>query len=55
MYFFRTKNVVFSHMIVKCQHLIREFAREQLKCFGIEDREAKLRAASCVSQRDIQV
>ena len=55
MYIFRAQNVVFSQIIVKCQHLIREFACEQLKCFGIEGSEAKLHAASCVSQRDIQV
>jgi len=49
------QNVVFSELVVKCQNLIRQFANEQLKCFGMEDSEAKLRAASCVSQRDIQV
>ena len=49
------QNVVFSELVVKCQNLIRQFANEQLKRFGIEDSEAKLRAASCVSQRDIQV
>lgn len=49
------QNVVFSELVVKCQNLIREFAFQQLKYFGIEDKEAKLRATSCVSQRDIQV
>ena len=42
-------------MVVKCQHLIRQFAYEQLIHCGIENNEAKLRAKSCVSQRDIQV
>ena len=49
------QNVVFSELVVKCQNLIRHFAYQQLKCFKIEDKEAKLRATSCVSQRDIQV
>ena len=40
---------------MKCQNLIRKFAYEQLKHFGIEDDEAKLCSTSCVSQRDIQV
>ena len=49
------QNVVFSELVVKCQNLIRDFAYEQLRHFGIEDKEATLRATSCVSQRDIQV
>lgn len=49
------QNVVFSELVVKCQNLIRQFAYEQLKHFGIEDNQAKLRSTSCVSQRDIQV
>ena len=46
---------MFSELVVKCQNLIRQFAYEQLKYFGIENNEATLRAKSCVSQRDIQV
>ena len=49
------QNVVFSELVVNCQNLIRKFAFQQLKHFGMEDKEAKLRATSCVSQRDIQV
>lgn len=45
----------FSQIVVECHNLIRKFAYEQLKCFEIEDSEAKLCANSCVSQRDIQV
>jgi len=41
--------------VVRCQELIREFALDQLKQFGMSEKEAKLRAASSVSQRDIQV
>ena len=55
MYCFRVQNVVFSKIVVECQRLTRQFAREQLKYFGIEDCIANLCAASCVSQRDIQV
>jgi len=56
MYFIPSvQNVVFSELVVKCQELVRKFAYEQLKNLGIEDSEAKLRATSCVSQRDIQV
>ena len=56
-YFFTlsVQNVAFSELVVKCQELIRHFAYEQLTHFGIADCEAKLRATSCVSQRDIQV
>ena len=49
------QNVVFSELVVKCQNLIRQLAYEQLKCSGIENYEARARAKSCVSQRDIQV
>ena len=49
------QNVVFSELVVKCQNLIREFAYQQLTYFGVEKKEARLRATSCVSQRDIQV
>ena len=49
------QNVVFSELVVTCQNLIRDFANEQLKQFGMEDSEAELRSTSCVSQRDIQV
>ena len=44
-----------SELILKCQKFIRDYAYEQLKFFGLEDGEAKVSAASCVSQRDIQV
>ena len=44
-----------SELIVECQTLMRKYASEQLKYFGLEDKEAKLYATSCVSQRDIQV
>lgn len=53
--YFRAQNVEFSQIVVECHNLIRKFAYKQLKCFEIEDSEAKLRANSCVSQRDIQV
>ena len=56
MYFILSvQNVAFSELVVNCQQLIRRFANEQLKRFGIANIEAKLRATSCVSQRDIQV
>ena len=44
-----------SELILKCQKFIRGCAYEQLISFGLEDGEAKVSAASCVSQRDIQV
>lgn len=44
-----------SELIVECQKLMRKYASEQLKCFGLEENEAKRYATSCVSQRDIQV
>jgi len=41
--------------VVRCQELIREFALDQLKQFGVKKEEAILRSTSSVSQRDIQV
>ena len=52
---FRVQNVVFSEIVVKCQNLIRQFAKEQLISCGMKESEAKVFATSCVSQRDIQV
>ena len=49
------QNIWLSELIVKCQQLIRQYAGEQLKIFGLEDSEAELCAGSCASQRDIQV
>jgi len=49
------QNIAFSELVVKCQGLIRQFAYEQLKKLGVDESDANLRAASCVSQRDIQV
>ena len=49
------QNDLFSEIVVECQNLIRQFAYKQLIHYGIENNEAKLRAKSCVSQRDIQV
>ena len=34
---------------------MRQFACEQLRRLGVNESDAKLRASSCVSQRDIQV
>jgi len=52
---FSVQNIAFSELVVRCQELIREFALDQLKQFGIDEKEATLRATSSVSQRDIQV
>jgi len=52
---YSVQNIAFSELVVRCQELIREFALDQLKQFGMSEKEAKLRAASSVSQRDIQV
>lgn len=52
---YSAKNVELSELIVECQKLMREYAYEQLRRFGLKDSEAKPCAASCVSQRDIQV
>ena len=46
---------MFSEIVVKCQNLIRWFAKEQLISCGMKESEAKVFATSCVSQRDIQV
>jgi len=51
----RVQNVTFADLVVKCQKLIRTFAYDQLQKFSRDDDEAFHRAASCVSQRDIQV
>ena len=44
-----------SILISSSQTLMREYAKVQLKMIGFPDDEARLRASSCVSQRDIQV
>ena len=49
------KNIAFSEVVVKCQVLMRKFASEQFVKLGHSEDEAKIRATSCVSQRDIQV
>ena len=54
-YLCSVQNMRLSELIVECQKLMRKYASEQLRCFGLEDNEAKLYATSCVSQRDIQV
>ena len=51
----RVENIKFSELVVKCQELIRGFAEEQLRRLGVNKCDAKRRAASCISQRDIQV
>ena len=52
----RIQNIEFTQVVVSCQDLIRKYAHEQLKALGYDDEEElKFRAASCVSQRDIQV
>jgi len=51
----RIQNIAFSELVVECQQLMRQFACEQLRRLGVNESDAKLRASSCVSQRDIQV
>ena len=51
----RLQNITFSELVVKCQKLIRKFAFEQLQKISRDVNEVQHRAASCVSQRDIQV
>jgi len=51
----RLQNITFSELVVKCQNLIRKFASEQLLKNSRNADEAFHRAASSVSQRDIQV
>lgn len=52
---YRIQNITFSELVVECQQLMRQFACEQLRKLGVNESDAKLRASSCVSQRDIQV
>ena len=51
----RLQSITFSELVVKCQKLIRKFAFEQLQKISRDVNEVQHRAASCVSQRDIQV
>jgi len=52
---YRLQNIQFTDIVVSCQQLIRKYACEELKRLKYDSKELESRAASCVSQRDIQV